>query len=238
MSSHSRPAADRVVSTLRAIFGHRLHSVVAYGPHVENGGTESGEPFSCLALVSNVTIADLEASAARTQDWTRHHIATPLVLPEDEFRRSLDAFPLEYAEILRAHEVLFGANPFEGIAIDRADLRRACETQIKSHLVHLREGFIEAGGTPRAVADLVTVSAPAFGALLRNIARLNGSEARDRAVATREGAQAAELPQPLVTSLLALERPSGLKAVDAARLFPEYLAAVERLARYVDRWRE
>jgi hypothetical protein len=28
-----------------------------------------------------------------------------------------------------------------------------------------------------------------------------------------------------------------LKAVDAARLFPEYLAAVERLARYVDRWR-
>jgi hypothetical protein len=222
---------------LQAIFGHRLRSVVAYGPHVENGGGDAAEPFSCLALVSSLTIADLEVSAARAHDWTRHSIATPLLLPEDEFRRSLDAFPLEYAEILRAHQVLFGINPFDGISIERTDLRRACETQIKSHLVHLREGFIEAGGTPRAVADLVTASVPAFGALLRNIARLNGSEERDRAVATRQGAHAAELPDTLVSSILALERPSGVKAIDAARFFPEYLAAVEQLARYVDNWR-
>jgi hypothetical protein len=237
MSPHLSPAADRIVTALHTIFGHRLRSVVAYGPHVENGHAEMAEPFSCLALVASLTIADLEASAARANDWTRHKIATPLLLPEDEFRRSLDSFPLEYAEILRAHKVLFGANPFDGISIERADLRRACETQIKSHLVHLREAYIEAGGTPRAVGDLVTASAPAFGALLRNIARLNGSAERDRAAATREGARAAELPDALVTSILALERRTGLKAVDAARLFPEYLAAVEQLARYVDTWR-
>lgn len=237
MSSHSRPAADRIVSALHGIFGHRLRSVVAYGPQVENGDGNVAEPFSCLALVASLTIADLEASAARTHDWTRHHIATPLLLVEDEFRRSLDAFPLEYAEILRAHELLFGFNPFAGISIERADLRRACETQIKSHLVHLREAYIEAGGTPRAIADLVTASAPAFGALLRNIAQLNGSAEADRAAATREGSRAAELPAGLVTSILALERPSAVKAVDAARLFPEYLTAVEQLARYVDSWR-
>jgi hypothetical protein len=237
MSSQSRPAADRIVTALRGIFGQRLRSVVAYGPHVENGDGNFAEPFSCLALVSSLTIADLEASAARTHDWTRHQIATPLLLVEDEFRRSVDAFPLEYAEILRAHQVLFGSNPFEGLAIDRGDLRRACETQIKSHLVHLREAYIEAAGTPRAVADLVTASAPAFSALLRNLARLNGSSDADRAAATREGARAAELPDGVVTSILALERPSGVKAVDAARLFPEYLAAVEQLARYVDSWR-
>jgi hypothetical protein len=237
MSSHSRPAADRIVSALQTIFGHRLRSVVAYGPHVENGAAETVEPFSCLALVANVTIADLEASAARAHDWTRHHIATPLLLPEDEFRRSLDAFPLEYAEILRAHHVLFGADPFDGMSIERADLRRACETQVKSHLVHLREAYIEARGTPNAIADLVTASAPAFGALLRNIARLNGTAERDRAAATREGARAANLPDALVAGILAIERPSAVKAIDAARLFPEYLAAVEQLAHYVDSWR-
>src|SRR5207244_8096683 len=125
-------------------------------------------------------------------------IATPLVLPEDEFRRSLDAFPLEYGEIIRAHEVLFGTSPFDGVTIERGDLRRACETQIKSHLVHLREGFIEAGGTPRAIAALVTASAAAFGALLRNIAQLNGSSSTDRATATRDGARAAQLPDSVV----------------------------------------
>src|SRR4026208_325485 len=170
MSTHSRPAADRIVTALRGIFGHRLRSGVAYGPHADNGSGDLAEPFSCIAVVTSLTMADLEASAARTQDWTRHHIATPLLLVEDEFRRSLDAFPLESAEILRAHQVLFGSNPFAGVSIDLADLRRACETQIKSHLVHLREAYIEAGGTPRAIADLVTASVPAFGALLRNIA--------------------------------------------------------------------
>jgi hypothetical protein len=220
---------DHLVAALRGIFGDRLRSIVAYG-------VDSGESLSSLALVGSLTIADLEACAARAHGWQREGLATPLLLPEEEFRRSLDAFPLEYAEIVRAHDVVFGANPFDGATIERSDLRRACETQIKSHLVHLREGFIEAGGIPRSIADLVTASAPAFGALLRNIARLNGSTARDRATATRDGARAAQLPDTVVTDILALEQPSVLKGTDAARLFPEYLAAVEQLARYVDTW--
>jgi hypothetical protein len=169
--------------------------------------------------------------------WRREHIATPLLLPEAEFRGSLDAFPLEYGEVLRAHELVFGANPFDGLTIEPADLRRACEAQIKSHLVHLREGFIETGGTPRAVTGLVTASAPAFGALLRNIARLNGSDARDRATATREGARLAQLPDAVITDILSLERPAAMSTTDPAKLFPEYLAAVEQLARFIDTWR-
>ena len=233
-AASSRPAADRLIAGLRSVFGDRLRSVVAYGSHVE----ESGDgPLSSLALVTSLAVGDLEACAKMSHRWQRERIATPLLLPEDEFRRSLDAFPLEYGEIQRAHELLFGANPFNGVTIDHADLRRACETQIKSHLVHLREGFVEAGGTPRAVTELVTASAPAFGSLLRNIARLNGSDARDRATATREGARLAQLPDSVVTDILSLERPSAVTTTDPARLFPEYLAAVEQLARFVDTWR-
>jgi len=229
-----RPAADRLVAGLRSVFGDRLQSVVAYGSHVEENGDC---PLSSLALVTSLAVGDLEACAKMSHGWQRERIGTPLLLPEDEFRRSLDAFPLEYGEIQRAHELLFGANPFDGITIERADLRRACETQIKSHLVHLREGFIEAGGTPRAVTKLVTASAPAFGSLLRNIARLNGSETRDRATATRGGARLAQLPESVVSDILSLERPSAMTTTDAARLFPEYLAAVEQLARFIDTWR-
>jgi hypothetical protein len=229
-----RPAADRLVAGLRSVFGDRLRSVVAYGSPVEENGDG---PLSCLALVTGLAVGDLEACARMSHGWRRERIATPLLLPEDEFRRSLDAFPLEYGEIQRAHELIFGADPFEDITIDHADLRRACETQIKSHLVHLREGFIEAGGTPRAVTELVTASAPAFGSLLRNIARLNGSDTRDRATATRDGALLAQLPQSVVTDILSLERPSAMATTDPARLFPEYLAAVEQLARFIDAWR-
>jgi hypothetical protein len=235
MTAAWRPAADRLVSALRGIFHERLRSVLAYGAHLDGGGESR---LSCLALVDSVTAGDLEACAHRAGSWHRDGIGTPLLLPEEEFRRSLDAFPLEYGEILRAHELLYGSNPFDGLAIDPSDLRRACETQVKSHLVHLREGFIETGGTPRAVSDLVAASAPAFAALLRNIARLNGTQQRDRTSATREGARLAQLPDGVVTDILALEHPTAVQTTDGARLFPEYLGAVEQLARFIDRWSE
>lgn len=229
-----RPAAAALVADLTHVFAGRLRSVVAYGARVE--GDEEA-PLTCLVLVESITMSDLDACARLAAHWERRRIATPLILPEHEFRRSLDAFPLEYGEIVRANERLFGADPFEGAAIAREDLRRACETQIKSHLLHLREGFVESGGRPQAVADLVATSAPAFAALLRNVARLGGSTTADRTTATLEGARAAGLADGIVSDVLALERRPAIPTTDAARLFPAYLAAVEQLARVVDSWR-
>jgi hypothetical protein len=233
-----KPAAESLATDLRRVFGDRLRSVVAYGPHLDG---DDNAPLTCLALVSTLTADDLHGCATHASRWARSHVATPLILPEHEFRRSLDAFPLEYGEIIRAHEQVLGENPFANLEIAPSDLRRACETQIKSHLVHLREGYIESGGRPDAVADLVTASAPGFTALLRNVARLNGvlssGHSNDRADATHQGARAAGLPEHVVAAILALEQKPGTAGVDAARLFPEYLSAVERLAGAVDGWR-
>jgi hypothetical protein len=229
-----RPAAAALADDLTRVFAGRLRSVVAYGARVD--GDEEA-PLTCLALVESIGMSDLDACARLSPAWERRHVATPLILPEHEFRRSLDAFPLEYGEILRAHERVFGPDPFEGASIAREDLRRACETQIKSHLLHLREGYVESAGRPRAVADLVATSAAAFAALLRNVARLGGSTTADRTTATLEGARAAGLADGTIADVLALERRATIPTTDAARLFPDYLTAVEQLARAVDSWR-
>ena len=233
MVSISHAAAPTLVADLQSVFGRRLRSVVAYGAHLE-GNTEA--PLTCLALVDTLAMADLEACAGLSARWAREQIATPLILPEEEFLKSLDAFPLEYGEIIRAHQDLFGADPFERVTIAHEDLRRACETQVKSHLLHLRESFIEARGVPRQVTELVQTAAPAFAALLRNVARLTGTEVQDRVEATRHGARTAGIPDHVVSEVLALERPAGVPS-DASRFFPEYLDAVERLAHAVDTWR-
>jgi hypothetical protein len=229
-----RPSAAALVADLTHVFGSRLRALVAYGPRVEG---DEDAPLTCLALVESIGVTDLDVCASMARHWEQQRIATPLILPDHEFRRSLDAFPLEYGEILRAHERVFGPDPFDGASIAREDLRRACETQIKSHLLHLREGYIEASGSPHTVAELVTTSAPAFGALLRNVARLSGSTTMDRSAATLEGARAAGLADGLVGDVLALERRTAIPTTDAARLFPDYLGAVEQLARVVDGWR-
>jgi hypothetical protein len=223
-----------MVSDLRGVFGDRLRSVVAYGPHIEG---HTAAPLTCLALVSSLGVHDLEACARHTGRWHRNRIATPLVLSDTEFRTSLDAFPLEFGEIIRSHQHVYGSDPFDGVAIAQADLRRACETQIKSHLLHLREGFLESGGQPDAVATLVAGSAPAFTTLLRHVAWLSGTSARERLEATRAGATAAGIPDRIVSDLIALEQQPAVRTSDPARLFPDYMTAVEQLARTVDAWR-
>jgi len=235
MAPSWREPAESLAGDLRTVFGERLHAVCVYGAHAEGDG--GAGPISCLALVASVNAGDLDACARLVPRWHRRGLATPLLLPRYEFVRSLDAFPLEYGEMIRAHARVYGDDPFAGIAIAPEDLRRACETQVKSHLLHLREEYIEAAGRPLAIAELVQASAPAFAALLRNVARLHGASAGDRASVTREGARLAGLPERVVSDVLALEHPSPLTSADPARLFPEYLAAVEQLARFVDAWR-
>ena len=235
MSSTWRHAADALAADLGRVFATRLRSLVAYGPRID--GADETTPLSCLALVDSCGMGDLESCAKLASHWERHGLAIPLIVPDQEFRQSLDAFPLEYGEIIRAHEVVLGTDPFAGASISSEDLRRACETQIKSHLLHLREGFIESGGRPQAVAGLVTASAPAFASLLRNVARLGGAATSSRTQATHEGARAAGLAPGVVNDVLALERADSIPTADAARLFPEYLSAVEQLSRTVDSWR-
>jgi|SRR5712691_10750198 len=232
-----QPAVDALVGDLRNVFAERLQSVVVYGAHAEGAGGDS-QPVLCLALVATLDGADLDACARYAPRWKRQGLAIPLLLPGIEFRRSLDAFPLEYAEIIHAHKRVYGEEPFAGLTIRPEDLRRACETQAKSLLLHLREGFLEAGGRPHEVAQLVVASVPAFAALLRNVGRLHDVSVKDRAAATREGARIAGLPDVIVADVLRLEQPRGVSAADPARLFPDYLATVEQLARFVDAWRE
>jgi hypothetical protein len=235
MSSQWRTRAGELTDDLRAVFGARLRAVVAYGAAIDG---QADAPVTALVLVESLTVDDLDACATHSARWERSQIAIPLILPANEFHRSLDVFPLEYGEIVRAHVSVFGDDPFRDVAIHRADLRRACEMQIKSHLLHLREGYVEAGGGVRAVGDLVAAAAPAFAALLRNVARLHGVSSTERMTTTMQGAAVAGLPTDVVEAILALEHRPTAAAVDAARLFPRYLAAVEQLADAVDRWSE
>ena len=111
--------------------------------------------------------------------WHDLGLATPLVLGAHEFSGSLEAFPFEFGAILADHAVVSGENPFDGLRIGPADLRHACEIQARSHLLHLREGYLETRGRGDALANLIARSAPPFAALVKSIARLQGLPSLD-----------------------------------------------------------
>ena len=211
---------------LREIFGARLQSLVHYGAREhktatlrqhEHHGHHERALLHTLVVTETLTPDDLRACAKRITSWHDDDLATPLILPKAELERSLDVFPFEFSAIIADHVVVAGSNPFERLHVEPSDLRWACEVQARGHLLHMRQGYVEARGRDDALAVLIVRSAAAWKSLLENVARLENkvSEADE------------------VTKLVGVKEISN---EDAVRIFPKYLAAVEQLTQHVDRW--
>jgi hypothetical protein len=190
---------DRLAADLKDIFGERLKMVAAYGPNAHT-----------CAIIDSLTINDLERCASLDAKWKDAGLDTPLFLVATELTRAIDAFPLEFSEIIATRRVITGTDLFDGLTVEKSDLRRACEVQARGHVVHLREGFIEAAGDAKAIDRLVAAAILPFRGLVASAARLDGIS-----------------PKALVTRL---------ELDNFEKAFPEALRAAERLVEYVDRW--
>jgi hypothetical protein len=212
------PGTAVLATDLQRIFGARLESLVAYGD-LSDGADE----IHTAALVERLTFQDLAACAPLVIGWRKAGLAVPLLLSRDEFLRTLDVFPVEYGDIITRHVVIVGQDPFRGMSVRESDLRRACELLAKSHLIHLREGYLESGGQPSAVARLIGASALSLRALAANLEQL------DPGIDERAG---------LTPDLIREVETAGSSTIaDPSALFSRYLGAVERLWAQVDRWK-
>jgi hypothetical protein len=238
LSARQRDALQALVADLTRVFGSRLRSVVAYG---QDHKTTLDERAHALALVEQLTTDDLRQLVPNTREWIKRGLAVPLILTHHEFARTLDVFPLEYGDIIASHVVITGTDPFAGIRAADPDRRRACEHAAKSHLIHLREGYLETGGEPSRISRLIADSAPAFRTLLTHIVRLErsvevtGTVGDDHALAA-EVETIIRVPGSLVDEVLSSVR--GVSTIgDPSLLLTRYIEAMEDIWRFVDGWR-
>jgi hypothetical protein len=220
LPTRTRHGFERLAADLQRVFGERFVALVA------SGSTRS------VAFAKAIAPGDLEALGPLVELWERDDLDVPLLLTPSEFRRSLDTFPVEYQALLDRHAVIAGEPPFANLVIDRDNLRRACEVQARSHLLHLRQGWIECAGNDERLAALIIRSSPALRALLSDVARLMVSADDADALA---GAGAAQLDVALVGEIIALEQ-APEHAPHLVRRLPDYLALSERLWTFVDTW--
>jgi len=237
------PAQQRAVESLARdldyVFKDRLESLVVYAGHQGDGSIHS------CALVNALGFRDLTACLPMTESWHHRGVAVPLLLSSDELARTIDIFPLEYASIAADHAVVRGRDPFAGLEIPVEDVRRACESLAKSHLIHLREAFLESHGETRRIARLIAASAAPLRALLTHIARLPdraaagavdtftpGDESLAKMAQMRMG-----VPQPIIREVLATSSDGQSTIADPSHLLGRYIEASQKIWEYVDRWR-
>ena len=236
LSPTRRTALDALSGELQRLFGPRLRSICAYA--LEN---RNESETHTIVFVDRLSFDDLAACAPLAKGWAAKGLAVPLVLEEREFSRSLDVFPLEYGEIIAHHLVIFGSDPFAGISVSEHDRRRGCELQAKSHLIHLREAYLETGGDTRSVGRMIAASAEGFRRLLENLVPLVRPAATHPSGHPELADEAEALigvPAALTRDVLATVSSEGPSTIaDPTALLGRYVEAVQDIWEFVDAWK-
>jgi len=229
---------DDLVTQLRAAYGTRLDSVVLFGSAAAGEHIPKRSDYNVLLLLKEIDASALASASAVARAWSDAGNPPPMTMTVDEWRGSADVFPMEYADILERHRVLYGTPPFDGITVSKDDLRLQLEHQAMGKLLQLRQGALVAGTDGKRQAELMAASLSTMMVLFRAVLRLAGEkpDLDNAALAQRVGTMAGFDAAPFVRAVQHVRGERKLDAGDAGAVLAGYIAGIERLQRYLDRY--
>lgn len=229
-------SAEELATELAELYGATLHSVTLYGSAARGEYREGLSDLNILVLLADTAPATVRRASAVATRWVERGNPPPLLISERELRRSLDVFPIEYADIRDAHRVLHGPDPFATLEIDPEHLRLQCEHELKSKQIRLRESYLLAAEDPAALGELLVRSFSTFLVLFRTVLRVANLPvpttpgAVIEATAERVGFP----PAPLLRILSARENADPLPLESDDPIVTEYLEAIAAAVAWID----
>jgi hypothetical protein len=219
----------------KGVFGEQLEGMLLYGSAVRGEFLPARSNLNILLLVSSYDSAVLKQYSVLHRRWSKEQIMVPLFLTEEELHMSAAVFPLEFLEIQEQHRVLGGRDPFIGFHVKTDWLREAVVQGLLSHVLRLRQRYVEGGGGDEATTILLPLSITSTVPLLRGVQRLLG-----RPPLSRSDAVISDVAEQLKLDLQGLLDAWLLKcgrispgSYEVPRLFDRYLQAATCLARAV-----
>jgi len=231
---------EELVDQLKQVYGAKLHAVVLYGSAAAGEHIPKRSDYNVLVVVDELTMQHMRAGAAVARAWGEDGNPPPLTLTQSEWRGSADIFPMEYADILERHRVLYGQPPFDGITVDRAHLRLQVEHEAMGKLLKLRQGVLAAGGDEKAQIELLAASLSTIMVIFRAVERLHGAvpptdyDRLSQDVAMRVGLDAG----PFGRVVRHVRGGDKIGPSEATTVLAGYLDGVQRLVAYLDRYED
>jgi hypothetical protein len=229
---------DDLVAQLLKAYGDELTAVVLYGSAAAGEHIAKRSDYNVLVIVRGLSLDRLRAEAAVARAWSAGGNPPPLTLTGEEWQRSADIFPMEYADILERHRVLHGTPPFGGVRVDREHLRLQVEHEAMGTLIQFRQGILASGGDPKQQIELLADSLSTVMVIFRAVIRLHGSvPATDYAALTADVAGRAEIdPAPFVRVIEHVRGTTRLATAAVGDVLAGYLSGLQRLVAHLDRF--
>jgi hypothetical protein len=234
----AKMSLEELVSQLKAAYGADLRSIVLYGSAAAGEHIAKRSDYNVLVIVDVLDAAKLAGASAAARAWSEAGNPAPLTLTTSEWRGSADIFPMEYADILDRHKILFGEPPFDGIRVDKRDLRLQLEQEAMGKLIKLRQGTLASGNDGARQVELLAASASAIMIIFRAFLRLQGAVApKDNVALTQEVARVAAFDsEPFKRVVRHVRGEQAMAANDAGGVLSGYLRGMEQLVGYLDRY--
>ena len=228
---------DELVEQLKKAYGNSLRAVVLYGSAAAGEHIPKRSDYNVLVIADALDFDALTREAAVARAWAEAGNPPPLTLTTEEWRASADIFPIEYADILDRHRVLHGTPPFDGMAVERKDLRLQVEHEAMGKLLQLRQGILAAGGDRRRLTELLAASLSTFMVIFRAVVRLHGEQPPTDypALAGRVAALAGLDGEPFVRVVRHVRGEARIAEGEVAAVLAGYLAGAQRLVAHIDR---
>jgi hypothetical protein len=229
---------DDLVAQLLKAYGDELTAVVLYGSAAAGEHFAKRSDYNVLVIVRGLSLDRLRAEAAVARAWRGAGNPPPLTLTDEEWRRSADIFPMEYADILERHRVLHGTPPFDGITVDREHLRLQVEHEAMGSLIQFRQGILAAGGDGKAQIQLLEDSLSTLMVIFRAVLRLHGEAPPTDylALASAVGARSGMDPAAFRQVIEHVRGATRLSASAVGDVLAGYLTGLQQLVGYLDRF--
>jgi hypothetical protein len=228
---------NELIERLKQATGPNLRSVVLYGSGASNDYHPRHSDLNVLAVMAKLDASGLDGLAPVAHWWQKKGHPGPMVFTEEELKRSADMFAIELLDIKLTGRLLWGEDIFSSLDVPMQWHRIQVEREIAESLVKLRQHYLAAGGSRRAVRQLMLASVSTFAALFRHaLLALGEPLARDRSEGIDRLAALVGFDRTPFHELLDVrvgKSPPG--EIDWPAVFSAYLSAIERVAQEIDR---
>ncbi len=169
---------EQFTEKLKSAMGANLKTVAIYGSAAVGDRTRKYSDINLLIIVDKADVSVLKTMSPLVGAWVKGGNKPPIIVVENQIRRSQDVFPIELSDIHDRHRILHGDSAaLSTIEFRPEHLRRQLEFELRSKLLLLRQGYLDAAARGASSEELMARSLSSLASLFRGILRLLGERA-------------------------------------------------------------
>jgi hypothetical protein len=228
---------SQLVEKLQKAYGAKLVSVVLYGSAAAGDHHPKFSDYNVLCVLTEVTPEELGAGEPIFLWWREQGSPSPLLLSEQEVATSTDSFAIEFQDMQRHHQILFGKDVISGLSIDRAFYRAQVEHDLRAKVLRLRQKAAGILSEDDLLRRLILDSLSTFCVLFRHALLLHGVDApsRKRETVQRAAQTFGFAAAPFERLLDIREERMKPREIEPVQLLGEYLQGINVVIQAVDR---